>query len=266
MFENNENTFEGVPALDDSQGLEQYLNNESLQAMGLDGDVQPSGNEDDSTQNVQTPNQETATQYTQEQIAQIIAQNQQLQAQVQQRVNQNTQQNQQSQKTYTPQQTNIIKQLIDNGVPLSRIAEALQGNKTQTPPNADVLAKLNGIEQYLEQQRYNQEYSQFEQKAMSFAKDFGLSETDLVAFGNSAMSQGINIANVPNLEVVFRAIYPDQYAIRSQRRAAMSGGGASKIYGGASASEIPGQSNAKREDSYVEAFLKKSMPQYYTQK
>lgn len=71
---------------------------------------------------------------------------------------------------------------------------------------------------------------------------------------------GINLANVTDVEAVFRAVYPEQYAIRSQR---IAGASASQIYGGASAMETPRAASSKLEDAYVDAFLKQAMPNAY---
>ena len=67
---------------------------------------------------------------------------------------------------------------------------------------------------------------------------------------------------MPNvdLETVFKAVYPEQYAIRIQR---MSPTNTSQIYGGTSIPEGNRALASKAEDAYVEAFLKQTMPNQY---
>ena len=96
----------------------------------------------------------------------------------------------------------------------------------------------------------------------TFGNKYGLTENDLVTFGNVAMSKGINLTTVNDVEAVFRAIYPEQYAIRSQR---IAGAPASQIYGGASTPEAPRAAANKLEDAYVDNFLKQAMPNQYNQ-
>ena len=119
------------------------------------------------------------------------------------------------------------------------------------------------VEDYLQQQQYAAEEAKFINKMNEFGAKFGLSEKELVTFGNAAMEKGINIANVTDIEAVFRVIYPEQYAIRVQR---MSNAPTSQIYGGASTPENPRVSVNKLEDAYVEQFMKNSMPNAYFQK
>jgi hypothetical protein len=164
-----------------------------------------------------------------------------------------------SQNPYTPQQAAQIKALIDRGVPLEKIQAAISGAQ-QNNAQQQVLSRLQGIEQYLQQQQYHAEETAFINKMTTFGDKFGLSETDLVTFGNQALSMGINLANVTDVEAVFRAVYPEQYAIRSQR---IAGTSASQIYGGASAVEAPRAASSKLEDAYVDAFLKQAMPNAY---
>lgn len=263
----NEELFSGIPALGDEQGLETFMNNAALDNMGIGNDPTPAALQ------VQTPAQaqvEPATpaqpaqvqpqapQFTAEQVAQIIAQNQQL-------IQQNAQRQAQPQPAqpaspYTPQQATIIKQLIDRGVPIERIQAALNGNAAQNATQNAVMQRLANMEAYLQQQQYVAAQNAFIDKMTTFGDKFGLSEADLVTFGNKAMSMGINLTTVSDVEAVFRAVYPDQYAIRSQRIASAP---STPIYGGSSTPEAPRATAAKMEDAYVEQFLRSSMPNQY---
>lgn len=266
------NIFSGIPALDDSAGLEAYVNNSTLDDMGLLNPSTPAA--------LQTQPQQTAEpapaaepqaqpqvpQYTSEQIAQIVARNQQLeaqaQAQAQARQAQPQAQYNQPQATYTPRQAAIIKQLIDKGVPIERIQQALNGNRQQNTVQNATLQRLQNIEQYLQDQQYVAEQNAFVSRMTEFGNKFGLSEDDLVTFGNAAMAKGINLTTVSDVEAVFRAVYPEQYAIRSQR---IAGAATSQIYGGANTPEAPRAAASKLEDAYVDSFLKQSMPNQYNQ-
>lgn len=251
--------FSGIPSLDDQQGLEQFINDAQADAFGANNTIPAALQQQPQVE--PTPAAEPAPQaaptFTSEQVAQIIARmqqaNQPTQTQPQVRP-----QMQQPVSAYTPQQANIIKQLIDRGVPLERIQAAMQGN--QNAAQRQILDRVQGIEQYLQAQQYKVEESNFINKMTSFGDKFGLSEADLVTFGNQALAMGINLTNVTDVEAVFRAVYPEQYAIRSQR---IAGAPASQIYGGASAVEAPRAASSKLEDAYVDAFLKQSMPNAY---
>jgi hypothetical protein len=124
------------------------------------------------------------------------------------------------------------------------------------------MQRIQNIERYIQEQRYQAEQNAFIDKMNAFGDKFGLSENDLVTFGNVAMSKGINLTTVNDVEAVFRAIYPEQYAIRSQR---IAGSPASQIYGGANTPEAPRAAVSKLEDAYVDNFLKQSMPNQYNQ-
>lgn len=269
--------FENIPALGDTEGLEQYLNGSTLNAMGLGNQEPPlalqqnAGNQtntvtapatgattESQTQQTVGNGTQTAPTFTAEQVAQIIR-SQQAQTAQQPSQNQQVQQFQNTQPTYTPTQANIIKQLIDRGVSLDRIMMAMnQGRQNQTDPA--LIQKIQSIEQYLQNQQYQSEQNAFIDKMTTFGNKYGLTEDDLVTFGNKALSMGINVLNVTDLDTVFRAIYPEQYAIRSQR---MSGNQTSQIYGGASNAEPTRAAASKMEDAYVDAFLKRSMPNQY---
>jgi type II secretory pathway pseudopilin PulG len=164
------------------------------------------------------------------------------------------------QAPYTPQQVAIMKQLLDRGVPLERIMYSLHGNRQNAQQQQALVNRLQNIEQYLQNQQYQAAESAFITKMTAFGDKFGLSEQDLVTFGNQAMAMGINLTQVNDVEAVFRAVYPEQYAIRSQR---IAGANASHIYGGASANETPRAAASKLEDAYVDAFLKQAMPNQY---
>lgn len=259
----NNEIFSGIPSLDDTQGLENLLNNQALQGMGLNTQT-PSAldtNQDDGSQitepaqpQVQQPAQQPA-QYTSEQIAQIIARNQQLEAQQQQ-----NQQRQLQQAGYNQQQIGIINQLMARGYTLDQIQTAINNRKQANAVNNAMSQRLQSIEQHLQQQQYQAAEAEFVQKMTTFGDKFGLSEQDLVTFANYAYDQGINVADVKDLEPIFRAFYPDQYALRVQR---MNANSTSQIYGGVNAPEAPRASVSKLEDAYVDKFLQGAMPNQY---
>lgn len=261
-----DNIFSGIPSLDDPQGLEQYVNNAQTDAFGFNTQV-PAALQQVESQPAQPAAQEPAApaqqppMFTSEQVAQIVARVQANQQQQQQQAQpQAVQQNVNSGSPYTPQQAATIKRLIDSGVSLDQIMASMRGNRAQNAAQQQVLSRLQGIEQYLQNQQYKAEETNFINKMTTFGDKFGLSEADLVTFGNQALSMGINLTNVTDVEAVFRAVYPEQYAIRSQR---LAGATAPQIYGGASAAETPRASSAKLEDAYVDAFLKQAMPNAY---
>lgn len=248
------NQFEGIPSLDDQQGLENYMNNQALDRMGLNNNtpsmLQPDENVDN--QNIQQQPQTQPT-YSQDEINRIIAENNAYKAQLEQAQYQ-AQQPQQPQPTYTPQQLALIKQALDRGIPLDRINQALSQNRQQS----QIMQKINNLEQYMAQKEYQVAQNQFVEKMQTFGAKFGLSESDLVTFANTALSKGINLINTPDVEIIFRSLYPDQYAIRMERIKATP----SAIYGGGSIGQTP-QENDKRIDAYVEYFLHQRMPNQY---
>lgn len=260
----NEELFSGIPALDDTAGLESYMNNDTLANMGVNNDNTPAAlqmQSDEPPTSVTAPSVEgnpDVPQYTSEQVAQIVARNQQLEAQVAQA---NVQPQQQPiRNSYTPRQAAIIKDLIDRGVPLERINAALNRTQAEQFAQNQLAQRLANLEGYLQRQQYEAAQNEFVNKMTTFGGKFGLTENDLVTFGNKAMSMGINLTTVSDVEAVFRAVYPEQYAIRSQR---MAGSSASQIYGGSSAAETPRASASKLEDAYVEQYLKHAMPNLY---
>lgn len=264
----NDDIFSGIPSLDDPQGLEQFMNDAQVNTFGADSGIPAALQQQDPTPapapaTEPAPAAQQSPLFTSEQVAQIVARMQQANqpaAQPQPQYPRQAQQPQAAASGYTPQQAAIIKQLIDRGVPLSAIQNTLNGNR-QNAAAQQILDRVQGIEQYLQAQQYKVEESNFINKMTSFGDKFGLSEADLVTFGNQALSMGINLANVTDVEAVFRAVYPEQYAIRSQR---IAGAPASQIYGGASAVETPRAASSKLEDAYVDAFLKQAMPNAYT--
>lgn len=251
-----DNIFSGIPSLDDPQGLEQYMDNAQAEQFGFNAQT-PAALQQDSPAPVAEPAQPVQPvqpaqpTFTSEQVAQIVARLQNQRQPTPQPTRQST---------YTPQQANALKAMIDAGVPLERILGTLNGNRQNPNAQQEVLNRLQGIEQYLQTQQYKVEESNFINKMTTFGDKFGLSESDLVTFGNQALSMGINLANVTDVEAVFRAVYPEQYAIRSQR---LAGATAPQIYGGASAMETPRAASSKLEDAYVDAFLQQAMPNAY---
>ena len=260
----NEELFSGIPSLDDTQGLESYMSNATLESMGLgEGTSVPGALQPNETPSTTEPTEENVPMYTAEQVQQIIANAQaQAQQQAQAQYYQALQQQQaaaatqRQQSTYTPRQQAIIKELIDRGVPMERIQQALNGNRQDTA----MMQRLQNVEAYLQNQQYLAEQNAFIDKMTAFGDKFGLTENDLVTFGNKAMTMGINLTTVSDVEAVFRAVYPDQYAIRSQR---IAGASSAPIYGGSNTPEAPRAASSRMEDAYVDQFLKRSMPNQY---
>lgn len=278
MNENQNDLFEGIPGLADTEGLENYMNQQAAQSFG-NGDIPPMLQQNTAQQNgnvtqpqaqpqVQTQPQAqpqpqnvvtiNGVNYTPAQLEQIVAQNNAMRQQMagQRMPNASQVQSQNNQSGYTPQQSAIIKELIDRGVPMERIQAALNANRAEAQMNS----RIQNVENYLQQQAYAREEQAFIDKMTNFGDKFGLSEDDLVEFANVALSKGINVAHVTDVEAVFRAIYPEQYAIRTQR---MSAPASSQMYGGSSVAETPRAVSNKLEDAYVESFLKSAMPNQY---
>lgn len=268
--------FSGIPALGDDAALEAFMNNTALGEMGVGGSQDPipaalqQQPQQQPTEPAQQPAQPAAPaqqpttnvpQFTAEQVAEILARSRQTQQAAQPQVQQpQVNPAQRSAGGYTAQQAAIIKQLIDRGVSLDRISAALNGNRQQVAQQNAVAQRLQAVEQYLQQQQYVASQNAFVDKMTTFGNKFGLSEDELVVFGNKAQSMGINLIDVSDVEAVFRAVYPEQYAIRSQR---IAGASNSQIFGGASAQEASRSAAAKLEDAYVDQFLKRSMPNQY---
>lgn len=273
----NENElFSGIPALGDDAGLEAYLNNTALEGMGVGtqdptpvalqqqipttepaAPAQPAQITQPAPASAPAAPASNVPQFTAEQVAEIVARSRTTQQPTAQP--QATTQPQAT-GTYSPQQAAIIKQLIDKGVPLERIMAAMNGNRQQTAQQSEMAQRLAQIEKHLQQQQYVASQNAFIDKMTTFGNKFGLSEDELVVFGNKAQSMGINLIDVSDVEAVFRAVYPEQYAIRSQR---LAGASNSQLFGGASAQEPARAAVSKLEDAYVDQFLKRSMPNQY---
>ena len=284
----NNNDFSGIPALGDVQGLENFLTNQNLAAQGLP--TQPAQPTQPAAQPAAPANPAPAAtpaqpatpaaqpaapslnpgNVTREDIAAIL---QKLDAINSGRAAQPAPQAQPRpatqpaapQFTYTDQERNFVINAMQQGYSLSQINQVIMQRRTQNgyapQNNTAIEQRMNNLEQYLRSQEYKQAETVFVDRLTTFGNKFGLSEQDLVTFGNAALQKGINIA-VPNvdLETVFRAVYPEQYAIRVQR---MTPTNTSQIYGGTSIPEGNRASAAKAEDAYVDAFLRQTMPNQY---
>lgn len=270
MPNENENIFSGIPGLDQpTEDLQSLLNaqteptnpNEGIPAALIPNPTEPSPTTPpDSNGGTQTPQM-----FTSEQVAQIIANLKATQSQPVQPAAQPSSVapaanpvQPQVRTGYTPQQVEFITKALSSGYTLEQIQAAM--NASKAPAVDPISEKVSQIEQYLKQQQYKAEENAFISKMTEFGNKYGLSENDLVIFGNKAMEKGINLVNVSDVELVFKALYPEQYAIRLQR---MSNTPTSQIYGGSSVPEAPRAAASKVEDAYVENFLKHSMPNQY---
>ena len=273
MPDKDNNIFSDIPGLDNPTGLAELLNAQTQPVdpnAGIPALTQPNAAPAAQPTAEPQPTEPTPAPqtYTSEQVAQII---QNLQARHNQGI-QNTPaakpapvvnpapQNVPAQGGYSPQEMQFINAALSRGYSLEQIMATLNKSRTPVANTSATDARIAQIEQYLQQQQYKAEESAFINKMTAFGDKFGLSENDLVIFGNKAMEKGINLVNVPDVEMVFKAIYPEQYAIRLQR---MSNTSTSQIYGGSSVPEAPRAQASKAEDAYVEAFLKHSMPNQY---
>lgn len=256
-----ENNFSDIPALGDTEGLENYLNNETLASQGL----APVPQTETPTENPETTTPETSG-FTKEQLAELVqkvdainAQLGQSRAQQQQHVAQ--QQAQAQGAGYSAQEQQFIAAALQRGYGLDQINQVIMQRRASNPQTANMARRIDAMEQYLRSQQYQQAQDAFVSKVSTFGNKWGLSDTDLETFANEALRHGINIAmdNV-DLEMVFRAVYPEQYAIRSQR---MTPTNSSQIYGGTSIPEGNRANASKLEDQYVESFLRGKMPNQY---
>lgn len=283
-----DNIFSGIPSLNDDTGLQTYLNNQQLTSLGIANTevetsaqgqqpvVQPTTQPGQSAQSVAQPTvQEQPTLqgagYTVEDVNRILARNAELEKQV------NAMARPTTPTTFTPTRTpvttptprysanqiNLIKQALDQGASIEQIQAALSRKPVQDGTSKELLDKVNAIENYLQQSAYDKAQTEFVNKLTAFGDKFGLSENDLVVFGNTALAKGINIAQVSDLESVFRAIYPEQYAIRVQR---MQHTPTSQIFGGSTMFINPTAMSEQAADNYVEGFLKGAMPNQYRKK
>lgn len=273
MNENEQNLspdFSDVPALGDTQGLENYLNNATLAAQGVQVE-QPA--QQTATEQPQTVAETTApqgtsfrqmsstTQYTPEELDEIakkVIQIQNQQAQISRA--QQTQQAANS-SSYTPNEQRFVAEALRRGYNLEQINQTIINERRQNGVSNQINQRITNIEQFLQSQQYQQAQNAFISKASAFADKWGLSDTDVETFAKEALKYGINIADDRvDLEMVFRAVYPQQYAIRSQR---MTPTNSSQIYGGTSIPEGNRANTSRLEDQYVDAFLKGAMPNQY---
>ena len=282
-----DNIFSGIPSLNDDTGLQTYLNNQQLTNLGIANTevetsaqgqqpvVQSTTQPGQPAQPAQSTVQEQPTLqgagYTVEDVNRILARNAELEKQV------NAMARPTTSTTFTPTRTpvttptprysanqiNLIKQALDQGATIEQIQAALSRKPVQDGTSKELLDKVNAIENYLQQSAYDKAQTEFVNKLTAFGDKFGLSENDLVVFGNTALAKGINIAQVSDLESVFRAIYPEQYAIRVQR---MQHTPTSQIFGGSTMFINPTAMSEQAADNYVEGFLKGAMPNQYRKK
>lgn len=265
------NIFEGIPGLGDAQAFQNYVDEQAAQQVASGQPDVPQALQPTQTagQEVQQP-QNQVPQYTNEDIQRIIEENKQFkaqaqleaqrqaQAQVQVQAQQRAQVTpRQAAQMQNPQLQAAISRALAAGYSPEQIYAAMQGNTAQSKLESQV----NQIQQYLQQQQYQQEQNAFIEKMTAFGDKWGLSEADLVTFADAALQKGINVAQVNDVEAVFRAVYPEQYAFRAQRM--NNRNNASAIYGGTNYPEAPRASQSKVEDAYVEAFLKGKMPNAY---
>lgn len=279
-----DNIFSGIPSLNDDDGLQTYLNNQQLTSLGIPNTEAetPAQSQQPITQPVQSAQpaaqptvQEQPTLqnagYTVEDVNRILARNAELEKQVNAMVRPTTPATFTPARTtvttptprYSANQINLIKQALDQGATIEQIQAALSRKPVQDGANKELLDKVNAIENYLQQSAYDKAQTEFVNKLTAFGDKFGLSENDLVVFGNTALAKGINIAQVSDLESVFRAIYPEQYAIRVQR---MQHTPTSQIFGGSTMFINPTAMSEQAADNYVEGFLKGAMPNQYRKK
>lgn len=278
-MENNQNIttspdFSDIPALGDSKGLETFLHNEALVQQGItpveeqpaaqpaqptvqvtgQPTAQPAQPAQPAAQPATPPTSGDSVTLTREQYNALLAGKQQpAQPQVQQPAARPA--------VYTAQEQAFITKALAQGYSLDQINRYLATQKSGQGRDPIMEQRIAQVEQYLKQQEYKTAETAFINRLSDFGSRWGLSEQDLVTFGQEAYKYGINIAqeNV-DLEMVFRAVYPEQYAIRSRR---MTPTPSSQIYGGTSVPEASRASAAKIEDAYVEAFLKGAMPNQY---
>lgn len=266
--ENQTPNFSDIPALGDTQGLENYLNNQQLAAQGLTPaqPAQPAAPAatQPATQPAAQPTAPETPQFTKEQLAAIVQNIDNINNQLGQRQAQRQPVPGASGSGYSAQEQQFIQAALQRGYSLDRINAVIMQKRAQAGGygnNSQLEQRIAQMEQFLKTEQYRQAQNAFIDKATNFANKFGLSDADVEVFANEALKHGINIAmNNVDLEMVFRAVFPEQYAIRSQRMTPTS---ASQIYGGTSIQESTRASASKAEDAYVEAFLKNAMPNQY---
>lgn len=271
-----DNDFSGIPSLGDEQGLSQFLQQQELAAAGFGAPApaaqpapqeQPQGQPQPDTQAQPAPQAQPGQPraYTQEELAGILAQVdaiRQRQAAAQPRAFQPAQP-QGAAPAYTAQELQFINQALSRGYSMQAIQSVIDNRRAQSgynPKVASLEQRMDRLQQYLATQEYREAEAAFVDKLTQFGDKFGLSEQDLVTFGEAAIKKGINIAvGDVDLEAVFRAVYPEQYAIRSQRIAQAN---SSQIYGGSSAAEPTGVQSQKAAAEYARQFLLGRMPNY----
>lgn len=262
--------FSDIPSLGDNDGLQKFMDNAALQAQGLapaSTGTEPQPASDNAASDV-TPAAPIGV--TREDLAAITAKVDAINAQLAQNRASTvpttpTAPAAPTATGYTEAERNFISAALAKGYDLNQINQVIMQRRAQTPvarsTNPALEQRMAMIEQQLRSQEYKQAEAAFIDKLSGFGNKWGLSEQDLVTFGNAALEKGINIA-MPNvdLETVFRAVYPEQYAIRAQR---MTPTNSSQIYGGTSVNEGNRATANRMEDAYVDAFLKHSMPNQY---
>lgn len=274
-----ENQFSGVPALSDTQGLQDYLNNESLKQSGIseqniapivqqetnNGTGDANANVNVNVENAQTAQNQNASNVD---VQSILAELQAVKAELESmkqaagRQTQNVGNNVSSNKApaYSQDEINFINAALARGYDMNAIQQTImQKRNAMSTNNSDVNRRVDSLEQYIKQKEYETAQNAFIERMTEFGNKWGLSEADLVTFGNVALSKGINIANVNDLEIAFRAVYPEQYAIRKAR---MTPTNTSQIYGGTSIPESTRAAADKAADAYVDAYLRQTMPSY----
>lgn len=264
----NNNQFSDIPALGDVEGLENYMNTESLKSLGIPNntpnDTQPivQTNDDTNAQNDVAPTNVPAqptqgtTGVSREEFDNLVKSISDIRESLQQRTVQAPQPQPTTGPVYTAQQMQFINTALQRGYSMEQILATLQKNAGQDANSQ----KITAIENYLKQQQVQRLENEFIEKMTAFGNKWGLSEQDLVTFGQKALSLGINVATVTDLDTVFRAVYPEQYAIRSKR---MQNTPSSQIYGGTSIPESTRAMASRAEDAYVENFLAHTMPNMY---
>lgn len=262
----NLQNFSDIPSLSDTEGLESFMQNEALKEQGLPPvtqDAQPV--QEQPTQQPQVEDNSSALKapenYTSGQISQILAQLDNINR----RLNASQPQAPAQTAAYSNTERNFITEALNRGYSIDQINQVILQRRNAaaatTSKNVAIESRIAAMEEYLRSQEYKTAETAFINKISAFGDKWGLSEQDLVTFGNAALSKGINIA-MPNtdLEAIFRAVFPEQYAIRSQR---MTPTNTSQIFGGTSVPENYNRTSSRAEDAYVESFLKNSMPNQY---
>lgn len=296
-LENQATNFSDVPSLDDTAGLNAFLEQEQMAAQGIQPQPAPAAAPATGESTTGTPASTAGGQpavgqpatgqpatgtpttggvnltgldqanLTKDQVAAIMSGLQSINQKLENQprypgVQPGPQPTPQS--GYTDQERAFINAALARGYSLDRIQATIMQRRGAAVPNVNANAameqRMANLENYLRSQEYKAAETAFIDRLSTFGNKFGLSEQDLVTFGNAALGKGINIA-MPNvdLETVFRAVYPEQYRIRMQR---MSPTNASQIYGGTSIPEGNRAAASRMEDAYVEQFMKQAMPNY----